>query len=167
MLRNDNVGAPSKGQRSDSHLWSGRPRRPLERTVEVPTGAVPRSETGWLRQTAYPVTGILLWRRPADWAARRWGLCIIHGLACRTNADSDGGAQRTRHLDRSIALRTVVDDANRGVNKAILHRLGCRSELTDSDVEFSIDYIIRRPRVPSRRPVVKKMSAARREAKHR
>jgi hypothetical protein len=52
------------------------------------------------------------------------------------------------------------------VDDTILDCLGARRELTDCDVELSVDRIVRRPRVDPRWMIMKQIPSSRRKAEH-
>ena len=114
----------------------------------------------------YP--GVLRWRGPTHWATRGRRLSpVVNSLASRANPDVKWWPQRIRRLRRSIALPPVVDDAHRRMDQSVLHCLRAWRELTNRDIQFSIDHVIRWPRIRAGRPVVEQVPRARGEAEHR
>src|SRR5262249_6003055 len=118
----------------------------------------PGAEAFGLRQIDDAVAGIVL----GIGAAQQAALADVAGIDCLAVAAEpylDRWSQWIGHLDRHRSLALVLDDADRRVDDALLDGLGPRRELTDGDVQLTVNGVFRWPGMSGRRSMVKQPDA--------
>ena len=140
-------------------------RHEVENAVIVPGLGEIAHEALWLPEVHRLVVAIA---SPCGRSADRTGGAVrIYGLdvlAVAAQPDDDRRPERIRILDCKRSLLSVVSDADRRVDRPLLHGLRAGREHADRQFEIPVHCLARRPVL--RLPVVEQ-ARARRKAEHR